>query len=349
MILSVSGVTFFLFQSRFRRKLNSLNLFYFKPVHASSPTSDDESKTRSERFNFIADVVEMAQPAVVHLELQQNVGFRGMVTVSNGSGFIVDSDGLILTNAHVVANGGHIKVSMSDGSIHEGKVVAVDQVTDLATVKINATNLPVLKLGKSQKLRPGEWVIAMGSPLSLKSTVTSGIVSSVHRVGHELGMHTRNMAYIQHDAVINDGEAIGINTMKVTSGISFAIPSDKSTEFLEKAEKLKKRAESRSFFSPRQQRYLGVAMLTLTPSIIAEFQDRVPDFPQSIEHGVLIQRLYVGSPAYNAGLVPMDVIVEINGVKIQSTKDVIHVLQETDNLEATVIRGNSRFKVKIKL
>lgn len=120
------------------------------------------------KFNFLADIVEMAAPAVVYIEIKdkRHVDYysREPITVSNGSGFIVDSSGLILTNAHVVINKAHtfLVVKLHDGRQFEGRVESVDPQSDLATVRIKCKNLPTLKLGQSSELRTGEWVVAMG-------------------------------------------------------------------------------------------------------------------------------------------------------------------------------------------
>uniref|UniRef100_A0A8C9XGH7 HtrA serine peptidase 2-11 n=1 Tax=Sander lucioperca TaxID=283035 RepID=A0A8C9XGH7_SANLU len=143
----------------------------------------------------------------------------------------------------------------------------------------------------------------MGSPFALRNTITSGIISSVQRGSKELGLSNSNMEYIQTDAAIDfgnsggplinlDGEVIGINTMKVTAGISFAIPSDRLRLFLDQAAKKKN-----TWFgeSKTKQRYIGVMMLTLTPSIIAELKLRDSSFPD-VTHGILIHRVIMGSP-----------------------------------------------------
>ncbi|NXR63480.1 HTRA2 protease, partial [Rhadina sibilatrix] len=191
------------------------------------------------------------------------------VPISNGSGFVVSPDGLIVTNAHVVANRRRVRVRLASGEMYDAVVQDVDQVADIATIKIKPKvcvpsvgtpgrgpsrspqhPLPTLPLGRSAEVRQGEFVVAMGSPFALQNTITSGIVSSAQRGSRELGLAATDMEYIQTDAAIDfgnsggplvnlDGEVIGVNTMKVTSGISFAIPSDRLRKFLQKEEQRK--------------------------------------------------------------------------------------------------------------
>ncbi|XP_042200007.1 serine protease HTRA2, mitochondrial-like, partial [Callorhinchus milii] len=126
------------------------------------------------------------------------------IPVSNGSGFLVTQDGLIVTNAHVVANKRRVRVRLADGETYDATVQDVDQVSDIATIKINPMRpLPTLGLGQSSDVRHGEFVVAMGSPFALQNTITSGIVSSVQRGSRELGMGHSNMEYIQTDATID--------------------------------------------------------------------------------------------------------------------------------------------------
>ncbi|GCB81847.1 hypothetical protein scyTo_0022244, partial [Scyliorhinus torazame] len=218
-------------------------------VQAARPVPPDSPRFR---FNFIADVVEKTGPAVVYIEILGRHPFSGReMAISNGSGFAVTQDGLIVTNAHVVANKRRVRVKLANGEMYEASVQAIDQVADIATIKINpSAPLPTLPLGVSSEIRHGEFVVAMGSPFALQNTITSGIVSSVQRGSRELGMAHSDMEYIQTDASIDfgnsggplvnlDGEVIGINTMKVTSGISFAIPSDRVRQFLVQAEQSK--------------------------------------------------------------------------------------------------------------
>lgn len=161
-------------------------------VHAAIPISSHLSNR--EKYNFIADIVEQCAPAVVYIEIldRRHVDyFSGKpMPASNGSGFIIDANGLILTNAHVVINKPHtqVLVKLHDGRSFNARVEAVDDTSDLATIRINCNNLPILKLGKSTDLRAGEWVAALGSPLALANTVTAGVVSSVQRPSKDLGL-----------------------------------------------------------------------------------------------------------------------------------------------------------------
>lgn len=155
----------------------------FPSVSAASFFTSNKLDGRRKTQNYIADVVEVCAPAVVYIEIKDVRRldfFSGKpVTVSNGSGFIIKSDGLILTNAHVVTNKPNalVEVKLLDGTVHKGVVEDIDLQSDLATVRINANNLPTMRLGTSSTLRPGEFVVAIGSPLSLSNTVTSGVVN----------------------------------------------------------------------------------------------------------------------------------------------------------------------------
>ncbi|XP_072475992.1 serine protease HTRA2, mitochondrial isoform X2 [Notamacropus eugenii] len=284
-------------------------------VLASVPVSPPSSPRRL--YNFIADVVEKTAPAVVYIEILGRHPFSGReVPISNGSGFIVASDGLIVTNAHVVADRRRVRVRLPSGETYEATVTAVDPVADIATLRIPT-----------------------------KNTITSGIVSSAQRRARDLGLPQPNVEYIQTDAAIDfgnsggplvnlDGEVIGVNTMKVTAGISFAIPSDRLREFLQRGEK------KSSWFGSNElkRRYIGVMMLTLTPSILAELQLREPSFPD-VQHGVLIHKVILGSPAHRAGLRPGDIIVSIGDRAVKSAEDVYEAVRTQLKLAMQVRRG----------
>ncbi|TKS86613.1 Serine protease HTRA2, mitochondrial [Collichthys lucidus] len=303
------------------------------------------------KYNFIADVVEKSTPAVVYIEIVGRHPFSGReVPVSNGSGFIISSDGLIVTNAHVVANKRGVRVKLTNGAVYNATVQDVDPVADIATIKITPSNpLPTLTLGQSSGVRQGEFVVAMGSPFSLRNTITSGIVSSVQRGSKELGLSNSNMDYIQTDATIDDGEVIGINTMKVTAGISFAIPSDRLRVFLDQAAKKKS-----SWFggSESKRRYIGVMMLTLTPrveverSVVPRRDARHPD--SQSDHGLTGQQVSRSETVgERAGMQPGDIVLEINGVKVNTAEEIYHAVHSSDKITMVVQRGEELFRLQM--
>uniref|UniRef100_A0A8C2JXP6 HtrA serine peptidase 1b n=1 Tax=Cyprinus carpio TaxID=7962 RepID=A0A8C2JXP6_CYPCA len=268
------------------------------------------------------------------------------VAVASGSGFVVSEDGLIVTNAHVVANKHRVKVELKTGATYEAKIKDVDEKADIALIKIDAPmKLPVLLLGRSADLRPGEFVVAIGSPFSLQNTVTTGIVSTTQRGGKELGLRNSDMDYIQTDAIINygnsggplvnlDGEVIGINTLKVTAGISFAIPSDKIRQFL--AESHDRQAKGKT---ATKKKYIGVRMMTLTPILAKELKEKQSDFPD-VTSGAYVIEVIPKTPAEVGGLKESDVIISINGQRIMSASDVSTAIKKDDTLRAVVRRGN---------
>ncbi|XP_054725179.1 serine protease HTRA2, mitochondrial [Anastrepha obliqua] len=318
---------------------------------------------RRKQYNFLADVVYACAPSVVYIEIKDMRQFDYYtgkpVTASNGSGFIIDSNGLILTNAHVVINKPHtmVQVRLNDGRVFPGVVEDVDQSSDLAIVRIDCKDLPVMALGNSATLRSGEWVVALGSPLALSNTVTAGVVSSTQRPSQELGLRNRDINYIQTDAAITfgnsggplvnlDGEAIGVNSMKVTAGISFAIPIDYVKLFLKKAEERRKTGISKMDYP--EKRYMGITMLTLTPDILFELKSRSQNVPSDLTHGVLVWKVIIGSPAHAGGLYPGDIVTKINEKEIKNSSDVYEVLADkTKSLNITIYRGMKKMTVKI--
>uniref|UniRef100_A0A8C4ZHQ7 HtrA serine peptidase 3a n=1 Tax=Gadus morhua TaxID=8049 RepID=A0A8C4ZHQ7_GADMO len=266
------------------------------------------------RFNFIADVVEKIAPAVVHIELYLRHPLYGRnVPLSSGSGFVMTQSGLIVTNAHVVTPAAtvtgrpHVRVRLHSGEAYEATIRDLDRKSDIATIKVTAEKkLPVLSLGRSADVRPGEFVVAIGSPFALQNTVTTGIVSTTQRDGKELGIRDSDIDYIQTDAIINvssrwkpDGEVIGINTLKVTAGISFAIPADRIKRFLTESQNKNKEAK---------RRILGIQMLTLT-----ELSPAVSELRAALSLPQTRSALSCSPSVPRSGIQIGDVIVQLNG------------------------------------
>ncbi|MGH0155239.1 UNVERIFIED_CONTAM: hypothetical protein FKN15_028946 [Acipenser sinensis] len=304
------------------------------PQHPNSPRF---------KFNFIADVVEKIAPAVVHIEL-----------FLSGSGFILSDTGLIVTNAHVVSSTStstsagrqQLKVQLHNGDTYEATIKDIDKKSDIATIKVNPQKkLQALLLGLSSDLRPGEFVVAIGSPFALQNTVTTGIVSTAQRDGKELGLRDSDMDYIQTDAIINygnsggplvnlDGEVIGINTLKVTAGISFAIPSDRITQFLN--ESLDKHSKE---VKAVKKRFIGIRMLTITPALVEELKQQNADFPD-VSTGIYVLEVVPNSPAQKGGIKDGDIIVKLNGRPLSTTSELLESVINESALLLEVRRGN---------
>jgi serine protease Do len=233
---------------------------------------------------------------------------------SLGSGFIMDTDGYIVTNNHVVEDADQIKVKLVDGEEYDATVVGRDPNTDLALIKITADiQLKALPLGDSEKLKVGSWVTAIGSPFGLEQTVTAGIVSAKGRI---IGSGPYD-DFIQTDASINpgnsggplinmDGEVVGINTAIIAQGqgIGFAIPINLAKGIIDQ---LKESGEV-------TRGWLGVGIQELTPEL-AEY------YGIKAKKGVLVTQVYEGDPADKAGIVPKDVILSVEGKPVATPKD----------------------------
>ena len=245
---------------------------------------------------------------------------REYLQKGQGSGLIIDRQGIILTNAHVVSGADTVKVSLQDGRIFKGEVRGMDRLSDLAVVKVDGRNLPTATLGNSSELEVGDWAIAVGNPLGLDSTVTLGIISTLDRSSAQVGISDLRLNFIQTDAAINPGnsggpllnargEVIGINTAirAGAEGIGFAIPIDKAKAIKERLIRGEKISHP----------YIGIQMLTLT-SDVAQQINRESNVDISIPEieGVLIVSVMPESPAMVAGLRRGDVITAIDDTAI---------------------------------
>ena len=250
-----------------------------------------------------------------------------------GSGFIVSTDGQIITNAHVVEGTSTVKVSLKDGRSFEGKVLGTDPVTDVAVIKIDANNLSAVKLSNSDQVEVGEWAIAIGNPLGLDNTVTAGIVSAKSRSGGEAGIPDKRVDFIQTDTAINPGnsggpllnergEVIGMNTAirADAQGIGFAIPSNT----------LQHIANQIVAQGKVEHAYLGIQMATLTPDVRQQINsDPNSGLNISEDKGVLVAKVVPDSPAAKAGLRSGDVVYKINGQDVTDANQVQSLVEGT--------------------
>jgi len=291
-------------------------------------------------INFIAQAVQRVGPAVVRIDSTASDPSASVLQPffgrpetpsrplerGTGSGFILTADGQVLTNAHVVEGADQVKVTLKDGKVYTGKVVGVDAMTDLAVVKIAAAALPIVSLGRSDSLLPGEWAIAIGNPLGLDNSVTVGIISALGRSSSEVGVPDKRVRFIQTDAAINPGnsggpllnargEVIGINTAirADAQGLGFAIP-------IETAQRI---AQQLARQGRIQHPYLGIHMVTLTPELSQELrQEKRFPFTLQAETGVLIIQVMENSPAARYGLKVGDVILAIGSTPVKTAVEV---------------------------
>jgi serine protease Do len=301
-----------------------------EPRIAPTPEPTRQAAMTAGLVNF-ADVAESLNPAVVNIEATTRAsGMSGRtrreqpemipqgpssIRPQSGSGFVIDGDGEILTNYHVIQNAERIMVKFSDGRSLSARVLGIDPDTDIALIKVDARNLPVAPLGNSETLRVGEWVCAIGNPLAYEHTVTVGVVSYLGRKLFDSSLDN----YIQTDAAINfgnsggplingRGEVVGINSAisQRGSNIGFAVPINEARAILPQL-----KAEGRV-----SRGYMGVGLT-----------DVDPDLQRSLKlgsvHGALVQDVTSGSPGQRAGLRTYDLIVGIDGKTITNNDEII--------------------------
>jgi S1-C subfamily serine protease len=301
----------------------------------------------------VTRVVEQVSPAVVKIDVSHHVargrgGSRWREQVSgSGSGVIFTPDGFILTNSHVIHQAASIQVTFADGRELAGELIGDDPFTDLAVIRVNAQDLPVVTLGDSQAIRIGQLVIALGNPFGFQATVTAGVVSALGRSLRGTGGRLIDNV-IQTDAALNPGnsggplvnsrgEVIGINTAAIpwAQGICFSIPIN-TAKFIA-AGLMKDGRISRA--------YLGIAGQVVD---IARTALRAHQLAGS--RGVMVAQVQEG-PALKAGLVTNDVIVEFEGNRVESIDDLHKRLsREVIGKEVTimVLRSEKRVFIKIR-
>jgi serine protease Do len=354
-------------------------------THTSAPIAvtaraDTNTQRVSQLSNSFADIIEKASPAVVKIsstriikasEQKRNNPFasdpffgqffggqggrpRDQREQGLGSGVIVSPTGYILTNNHVIDKATTLKINLSDGREFTGKLVGADPQTDVAVVKIAATNLPTLQFADSDAARVGDLCFAIGNPFNQEHTVTMGIISAKNR---SLERNTYIQNFIQTDAAINPGnsggalinargELIGMNTAILAGnsgfggeggniGIGFAVPSNLAKQVLEQIEKTGKVSRG----------YMGVTLESVTPEL-------APHFGLSEPHGAIVGSVTPKAPGANAGLKNGDVITAIDGKKVQGSDDLtLAVISHAPGSQVAldVIRDGKPMKVTVTL
>jgi S1-C subfamily serine protease len=347
---------------------NAISPAFANPI-AASPTAVAMQPANS---NFITEVVDRVGPAVVRINTSRTARrssadsplkrFFGevpengerQVEQGTGSGFIINTTGQIITNAHVVQGADKVTVNLKDGRSLEGKVVGLDTVTDVAVVKIEGTNLPVATLGSSEQIKAGEWAIAIGNPLGLDNSVTAGIISATGRSSSQVGDGSKRVNYIQTDAAINpgnsggpllnaNGQVIGMNTaiLRNAQGLGFAIPIDQVQRIANQLV-----AKGRV-----DHPFLGVQMMTVTSQLRQQLaSDPSSPLKLDVDKGALIGKVVNNSPAAQAGLKVGDVIIAINGKAVSNGSEVQTEVEKSQvgvEMPITIRRNGQNVEVKI--
>lgn len=321
------------------------------------------------QFLFVRNAAQHVGPSVVRIDCEREItplmslfsdSFKeGDVVKVSGTGIIASSDGYILTNAHVVDQAKRMSITLSNGRTFKATIVAQDELTDLAVIKVDVGGeygcaLTRAPLGDSNSLHAGDWVIAVGCPVGLDFTVTLGVVSSPKRSAAEVGAPHLKGSYIQTDAALNSGnsggplvndqgEVVGINTMVRTNteAIGFAIPINRATQIYEVLRTGKKPTHA----------YFGTEVTSITPDKV-RIHNEDPNAQRLIEiHGALVKRVVPGSPADKSGLRKNDIIVGVNGVKIRTAEELEDVFDRCKTGTASVvqcIRGEAGKKIDLE-
>lgn len=298
----------------------------------------------------VTEIVSKAMQSVVTISTVRIAidEFFGLAPVRGvGSGFIIHGKGYIVTNNHVVQGSSTVYVVTSSGETIEADVVATDPYRDLALVKVDAYNLKPIALGDSDKIRVGEIVFAIGSPLGLPgATVTMGVVSAVGRTISGENIILEDL--IQTDAAINpgnsggplinvNGEAIGVTTAIIpyAQGIGFAIPINTVKRFLEMISRYGKPIVA----------WIGVYVAPIT-------HEQAKMFRLSISKGLIVVGVVRGGPAYEVGISRGDIIVKANGKEISSPRELRMVVEESIDrgyIELEIVRGSKRYSVEVPI
>lgn len=305
--------------------------------------------------NHFIEAAELSTPTVVNIRALQRSGGGiwggGAISSSSGSGVLISPDGYLVTNHHVVEDSDDIRVTLADKRQFKAKVIGMDPHTDIALLKIEANRLPFILFGNSDSVRVGEWVLAVGNPFNLESTVTAGIVSAKGRNINILGGGASIESFIQTDAAVNQGnsggalvntagELVGINTAIITEsgsyeGYSFAVPANLVQKVINDLRE----------FGEVQRAFLGVGIEDVDDQMAREL--RLP----SVE-GVYITNVNPGSAAADAGLRSGDIIVGLNQSAIKRTPELqeyVGRFRPGDQIEVEYIRNGKRLRKLLRL
>lgn len=317
-----------------------LSLGWTMPSQAAPLGRDD---------NFVTAAIDKVEAAVVQVNVSRNLGgdvpgalrpFLGNPQANSpsrvlrglGSGFVINKNGKVLTNAHVVDSADTVTVTFQDGRVLEGKVLGKDPVTDVAVIQVEADDLPTVTLGNSDQVRQGQWAIAIGNPLGLQETVTVGVISGTERSSVDIGVPDKRVGFIQTDAAINpgnsggpllnaNGDVIGINTAIIqgTQGLGFAIPINTAQNVAQQL------IETGTVAHP----YIGVQLVALDPNV-RDFINRAPNSQMKVkdDRGILVVQVGRGTPAAKAGLKAGDVIQSVNDQPIQNVKTIQQLVDQ---------------------
>lgn len=343
------------------------------PALSSNLYATPTSQSKPE-YDF-ATIAEKVAPAVVYIEAEkvERVQYRSMLddpffedfwrffgeprgreqerrSIARGSGFFITADGYLVTNNHVVENAEKVTIRTLDSEEYKAEIVGTDSDSDVALLKVDKKDLPFVELGDSTKCRPGEWVLAIGNPLSFEHTVTAGIISAK---GRQLLGGPTYQNFIQTDAAINpgnsggplvnmQGEVIGINSMISTTtggsiGIGFAIPTELAKKVVQQ---LKEKGRV-------IRGYLGVRGIYPIDDGVRKSLDI------DVKQGALVQEVESGTPADKAGMKPYDVIVEVDGKPIKDHNDLLIKIADIPpgtTVDIKVVRKGGEEKIlKVKI
>ena len=327
--------------------------------------------------SFVSAAVKRVGPAVVRIDTERTVPRLGLDPSfsdpllremfgdqipnsrerGQGSGIVIDGQGMVLTNAHVVDGAERVEVTLASGQELEGSVLGIDPVTDLAVVRIAKTpGLKAAPLGDSSALDVGDWAIALGTPYGLERTVTLGIVSSLHRNITSLGFSDKRLELIQTDAAINpgnsggplinaSGEVIGINTLVRSgpgAGLGFAIPINLAKGVAAQL------SQGDSVVHP----YLGLQLVPLNPRLARDNNADPNALLQLPERdGALVQRVIPDSPADRAGLRRGDLVVQAAEQQVSDPGQLLRLVEASkigDDLPIRVLRGDEQIDLAIR-